>query len=291
VAVWRLGGGLELDFPPPLTAGIVNVTTDSFYSGSRSGTPERAIADGMELAEAGFGMLDVGALAARSGPPVSPQAEVEKLVPAIKGLAARSGVPVAADTFSAEVARQALAAGAVAVNDISGGVDPEMFDVIADAGCGYVLMHIEGPPRVDRASPPYDDVVEHLKRWFSARIEALIAAGVDERAIALDPGPDFDLTVDDDIEILRRLGELADLGRPIYAALSRKDFLGAILVGSWEGRVASEERGPASYAVAALAVAAGASILRVHDLDSLDAITIASAIEHGRDPGAGVASA
>ena len=278
MAVWRLGGGLELDFPPPLTAGIVNVTTDSFFSGARSGTPEQAVADGLRLAEAGFGMLDVGAVAARSGPPVTPEIEAEKLVPAIAGLVERCALPVAADTFSAEVARRALAAGAVAVNDISGGADPEMFGVVAEAGCGYVLMHIEGPPRVDRPAPRYGDVVEHLKRWFSERIEALVAAGVDERAIALDPGPDFDLTVDDDIEVVRRLGELTELGRPIYAALSRKDFLGAIVAGSWEQRAGADERGPASYAAAALAVAGGASILRVHDVETLDAITVAAAI-------------
>lgn len=233
----------------------------------------------MRLAEAGFGMLDVGAVAARSGPPVTPEVEAAKLIPVIERLAAESDLPVAADTFSAEVARQALAAGAVAVNDISGGLDPRMFEVVAEADAGYVLMHLEGPPRVDRASPDYgDDVVEYLKRWFSERIEVALAAGVAEEAIAIDPGPDFDLTVDDDIEILRRLGELADLGRPIYAALSRKDFLGAIIAGSWEERVPAEERGPASFAAAAIAVASGASVLRVHDVESLDAVTVAAAI-------------
>lgn len=282
MAAWRLGGGLTLDFPPPLTVGIVNVTTDSFFSGARSGTIEQAVADGLRLAEAGFGMLDVGAVAARSGPPVTAEAEAAKLVPTIERLAADSGVPVAADTFSAEVARQALAVGAAAVNDISGGADPRMLEVVAEAGAGYVLMHIEGPPRVDRASPDYgDDVVEYLKRWFSQRIEAAVGAGVAEEAIAIDPGPDFDLTVDDDLEILRRFGELGELGRPVYAALSRKDFLGAIVAGSWEGRVPADERGAASYAAAAIAVAGGASILRVHDVESLDAITVASAIAGG----------
>ena len=131
-----------------MAAGIVNVTADSMFEGARSGTPEQAVKDGLELVEAGFDMLDVGAVAARSGPPVAAEAEAAALVPAIEGLA-EAGVPVSADTFSVEVARAALAAGADAVNDISGGSD-EMFELVAESGCGYVLMHIEGPPRVDR---------------------------------------------------------------------------------------------------------------------------------------------
>ena len=232
---WRISDR-TLPFPPPLGAGIVNVTDDSFYSGARSGTPERAVADGLALVEAGFDLLDVGALAARSGPAVAPRDEIERLAPAVERLAAESGVPVLADTFSAEVAAAALDAGAAAINDISGGRDPEMFGLVAERRCGYVLMHIEGPPRVDRPAPRYDDVVEHLKRWFSGRIEEAVAAGVDEEQIVLDPGPDFDLTTGDSLEILRRLGELRALGRPLLMAISRKDFLGAVLAGSWEER-------------------------------------------------------
>src|SRR5215475_7182771 len=135
---WTLAG-LALDLSRPIAAGIVNVTTDSMFEGARSGTPERAVADGAALVEAGFDMLDVGAVAARSGPPVSADAEAAALVPAIEGLA-QAGVPISADTFSVEVARRALAAGAGAVNDISGGSD-EMFELVAESGCGYVLMH------------------------------------------------------------------------------------------------------------------------------------------------------
>ena len=112
-------------------------------------TPERAVADGLALVEAGFDLLDVGAVAARSGPPVDPGHEAARLVPAVRRLAAESGVPVLADTFSPEVARRALDAGAAAINDIGGGSD-EMLELVAERGCGYVLMHIEGPPRVDR---------------------------------------------------------------------------------------------------------------------------------------------
>jgi dihydropteroate synthase len=278
MSLWRLREGLELSFPPPLAAGVVNVTADSFFSGARSVTAEQAVADGLRLVEAGFDLLDVGAVAARSGPPVEAVAEAAKLAPAIEGLAA-SDVPVLADTFSPEVAGAALDAGAAGINDISGG-SPEMFELIADRGCGYVLMHIEGPPRVDRPPRRYDDVVAHLKRWFAERIDAAVAAGVDERAIVLDPGPDFDKGVGDGIELLRRLGELRDLGRPLFAAISRKDFLGAILAGSWEKRAGADARGHATTAAATLAAAAGAEILRLHDPEALDAMRVAAAVVH-----------
>jgi dihydropteroate synthase len=279
MAAWRLRDR-TLDFPPPLAAGIVNVTDDSFFEGARSRTPERAIEDGLALVEAGFDLLDVGAVPARSGPPVAVEDEAARLVPAVAGLAERADVPVLADTFCAEVARQVLDAGAAAINDISGG-SPELFAAVADAGGGYVLMHIEGPPRVDRSAPRYDDVVEHLKAWFSDRIEAALAAGIAEEAIALDPGLDFDLTTRDDLEILRRLGELRSLGRPLFVALSRKDFLGAVVAGSWEERLPAEERGAATLAATTLAVAAGAEMLRLHDTEALDAMRVAAAVTAG----------
>ena len=276
VSVWRLAHG-ELDFPPPLAAGIVNVTDDSFYAGARSGTPERAVADGLALVESGFDLLDVGAVAARSGPPVAAADEAGRLAPAIERLVAEAGVPVIADTFSPEVAARALDAGAAAINDIGGG-DPEMLALVAERGCGYVLMHIEGPPRVDRAAPHYDDVVGHLGEWFAERLDRAASLGVAPEQIALDPGLDFDLTTDDGIEIIRRLGELRDLGRPLFVALSRKDFLGAIAAGSWEERLEPGDRGPATMAATALATAAGAEVLRLHDADALDAMRTAAAI-------------
>jgi dihydropteroate synthase len=153
-----------------------------------------------------------------------------------------------------------------------------MLDLIGESGCGYVLMHIEGPPREDRPPPGYDDPVEHLKRWFATRIEEAAARGVAEEQIALDPGLDFDLSVDDDLEILRRLGELRALGRPLFVALSRKDFLGALVSGSWEERVGAEEREAATLAATALAVAEGAEVLRLHDRSALDALRTAAAI-------------
>jgi dihydropteroate synthase len=275
--VWRLAGE-EVRFPPTRAAGVVNVTDDSFFEGARSGTPEQAVADGLALVEAGFDMLDVGAVAARSGPPVSEAEESERLVPAVAGLVGGAGVPVIADTFSPRVAAAAVAAGASAVNDIGGAADEAMLGLVAETGCGYVLMHIEGPPRVDREAPEYGDPVAHLRVWFEERIERAMALGVALEQIAIDPGLDFDLSVDDDLELLRRLGELRSLGRPLYVALSRKDFLGAVLAGSWDGRLGAERREWATAAAAALAVASGAEMLRLHDSSAVDAVKVAAAI-------------
>jgi dihydropteroate synthase len=279
---WRLVDRL-LEFPPPLAAGIVNVTADSFFEGARSETPERAVRDGLALAQAGFDLLDVGAVAARSGAAVSADEEAARLIPAVEELVRRAGVAVIADTYQPGVASLALDAGAAALNDVSGAADPEMLDLVAERGCGYVLMHIDGPPHVDREPPARRNPVAQVKGWFGERIEAALGRGVGEEQIALDPGLDFDLSVDDDLEILRRLGELREFGRPLFVALSRKDFLGALLAGSWDGRAAATEREWATAAAAALAVAGGAEMLRLHDRSALDALRTAAAISGPRN--------
>jgi dihydropteroate synthase len=272
---WRLANE-SLDLIQPIGAGIVNVTADSMFEGARSGTPEQAVADGVTLVEAGFEMLDVGAVAAKSGPPVPAEVEAAALVPAIEGLAS-AGVPISADTFSVEVARAALDAGAVAVNDISGGSE-EMYELVAERGCGYVLMHIEGPPRVDRSAPEYADVVGHLVEWFGGRVERAGELGVAKEQIAIDPGLDFDLNTEHDLEILRRLPELGALGLPLYVSLSRKDFIGAVVAGSWEERLPAGEREWGTVGAVALAVRGGADILRIHDRSSLQAMKVAGLV-------------
>jgi len=284
---WKLADR-TLDLELPLAAGIVNVTPDSMFEGARSGTPEQAASDGRDLVAAGFDMLDVGAVAAKAGPPVAAEDETAALVPAIEGLVGggpdRGGVdvPVSADTYSAEVARAALAAGAVAINDIAGGSE-EMFELVAGSGCGYVLMHIEGPPRVEREGREYEDVVDHLKAWFGGRVERALALGVAEEQIAIDPGLDFDLSTEQDLEVMRRLDELSGLGLPLYVSLSRKDFIGAVLAGSWEGRRGAADRGPGTCAAAALAADSGAQIHRLHDAAALDAVRVAARIRGSRD--------
>ncbi len=278
---WRLADRV-LRRGDPLAVGIVNVTGDSMYEGARSGTPEQAIEDGHRLLAEGFEMLDVGAVAARSGPSVAVEDEARPLIPAIEGLAG-AGVPVSADTFVPEVARRALEAGAVAINDIGGGSE-EMLEIVAESGCGLVLMHTEGPPREDRPVPAYDDVLEHLLGWFADRLEAARQRGVGAEQVVLDPGLDFDLGVEEDLLILGKLDELSALGRPLYVSLSRKDFLGAVLGGSWDRRAEASEREWATAAAAALAVTSGAAILRLHDASALQAVRVASGVaQAGRD--------
>ena len=288
--VWRLADR-TLDLSRPIGAGIVNVTVDSMFEGARSGTPEQAVRDGLALAEAGFEMLDVGAVAAKAGPPIAPEDEAAALVPTVEGLVTElrgsfvgSGptkeprnVPVSADTFSVEVARRALEAGACVVNDIAGGSE-EMFELVAETGAGYVLMHIEGRPRVDRPWREYGDVVDHLRAWFEGRVELARDLGVAEEQIAIDPGLDFDLSPEQDLEILRRLGELRALGLPLYVSLSRKDFIGAVLAGSWDERLPPSEREWGTVAAVTLAVREGADVLRIHDRSSLQAMRVAAEI-------------
>ncbi len=274
---WRLGD-LTLDLARPVAAGIVNVTVDSMFEGARSGTPEGAIADGIGLVEAGFDLLDVGAVAARSGPPVGVEDECAALIPAIEVMAGT--VPISADTFQVDTARRALAAGAVCVNDISGGCD-EMFELLAETGAGYVLMHIEGPPRVDRPWRDYGDVVAYLAEWFERRVERMRELGVRADQIAIDPGLDFDLSPEQDLEILRRLAELKALGLPLYVSLSRKDFIGATLAGSWEERLPAGEREWGTVAAVTMAVREGADVLRIHDRSSLQAMRLAGEVVRG----------
>ncbi|HVY96050.1 MAG TPA: dihydropteroate synthase [Solirubrobacterales bacterium] len=274
---WRLADR-TLDLAQPLAAGIVNVTVDSMFEGARSGTPEQAVRDGRALLAAGFDMLDVGAVAAKAGPPVPPEEEAAALVPAVAGLTA-TAAPVSADTFSVPVARRALGAGAAVLNDISGGGE-EMFELVGASGCGYVLMHIEGPPRVDRPWREYDDVIDHLKAWFEGRVELARELGVADEQIAIDPGLDFDLSPEQDLEIMRRLGELRTLGLPLYVSLSRKDFIGAVLAGSWEERWPAAEREWGTVAAVTLAVREGADVLRIHDRTSLQAVRVAGRIRN-----------
>lgn len=275
-SAWRIGDR-TLSLERPHAAGIVNVTSDSFFSGARSDTPEQAIADGRALAAEGFDILDIGAVAARSGPPVPVEEELAGLMPVVEGLRAATDLALSVDTFSPEVARRALEAGAAIVNDTSGG-SPEMFELAAGTGCGLVVMHIEGPPRTDREPRHYEDVIAHLLDYFAERIEQAVAAGVSAEQLALDPGFDFDLAVEDNLALLARLDELHALRRPLFVALSRKDFLGAVLAGSWEHRLPPEELEWATAAAVTIAVSKGAQVLRIHDVSSLDAMRVAHRI-------------
>jgi len=254
--------------------GVVNVTPDSFSDGGFFLDPEAAIAHGRELAEAGAEILDVGGESTRPGAdPVLAEEELRRVVPVIRGL---SGLDceVSVDTSKATVAEAALDAGATIVNDITAlRGDPAMAPLCAERGATVVLMHMLGEPRTMQEDPRYDDVVAEVKSFLSERLQAAAAAGVAEERVWLDPGIGFGKTAAHNMELLRRLGELRELGRPLVVGTSRKSFIGRV-----DGSAAGERLG-GTIASSVLAAAEGAEVLRVHDVAEMrQALAVAAAI-------------
>jgi dihydropteroate synthase len=262
--------------------GIVNVTPDSFSDGGLFLDTEAAIGHGRQLAADGADILDVGGESTRPGAEaVSAEVELERVGPVVEALAgaAGPGPPVSIDTSKAAVAEAALDSGAAIVNDVTAlRADPELGGLCADRGCEVVLMHMLGTPRTMQDAPLYDDVVDDVKSFLTARIAAALEAGIDENRIWLDPGIGFGKTVDHNLELLRRLGELGELGRPLVVGTSRKRFLGAVT-----GREVGDRLG-GTIASNVLAAAAGVDVLRVHDVAPVrDALRLLAAVEGGRD--------
>ncbi|MET0750299.1 MAG: dihydropteroate synthase [Solirubrobacterales bacterium] len=264
---------------PPRVMGIVNVTPDSFSDGGLYLDPGAAVGHGRRLAAEGADLLDVGGESTRPGAAaVDAASELERIAPVVAALAGDAGGPgVSIDTSKAAVAAAALDAGAVWVNDVTAlRGDPELAALCAERGCEVVLMHMLGSPRTMQDDPRYDDVVDDVRAFLAERIEAAVAAGVDERRILVDPGIGFGKTVDHNLELLRRLGELRELGRPIVVGASRKRFLGAIT-----GREV-DRRGGGTAAANVLALAAGADVFRVHDVAETRAALDAAEVILGR---------
>jgi dihydropteroate synthase len=260
--------------------GVVNVTPDSFSDGGLFLEPEAAIAHGEQLARDGADILDVGGESTRPGADaVSAEEEVKRTQPVVSDLAAM-GHEISIDTSKAAVAEAALDAGAAIVNDVSAlRGDPELGPLCAERGAGVVLMHMQGDPRTMQLDPRYEDVVDDVKRFLAGRIEAAVELGIAEERIWVDPGIGFGKTLDHNLELLRRLAELRDLGRPIVVGTSRKSFIGRI-----DGSEAGDRIG-GTIASSVLAAAEGADVLRVHDVAELaQAAKVAAAI---LGPGAG----
>ena len=282
-AVAAAGRTLALGARPWLM-GIVNASPDSFSDAGAYPDLEARVELGRELLAAGADILDVGG---ESGitlrPAVAVEDEIERVVPLIARLAGELGAVVSVDTYKPAVAAAAIAAGAVIVNDVSGLRDAELADVCADTGAALVLMHTRAAPKQRLQDPAlYDDVTADVVGFLSERIALACARGVREEQLILDPGPDFAKTPAQTIEMLRRLGELHGLGRPLLLAVSRKDFVGALT-----GR-GPRERGAGTLAAIAHGVDAGAQILRVHDVAAAaDFLTVRAALrgERAVDPG------
>jgi dihydropteroate synthase len=257
--------------------GIVNVTPDSFSDGGLFLDPERAIAHGEELAAEGADILDVGGESTRPGAEaVDADQELARVEPVVAALAGPGGpgAEISIDTSKAAVAATALDRGAAIVNDVTAlRGDPDLGPLCAERGCTLVLMHMQGTPRTMQLNPTYDDVVEDVRTFLAERIQAAVDAGVDERRIWVDPGIGFGKTLTHNLELLRRLGELRALGRPIVIGSSRKSFIGALT-----GRDAGERLG-GTVASNVLALSAGADVFRVHDVAEVArALRVAAAI-------------
>src|SRR5262245_14151347 len=214
----------------PLVLGIVNVTPDSFSDGGRFASIEAAVAHGLGLVADGADLLDVGGESTRPGSqPVPLDEELARVVPVVRELVARAGVPISVDTSKAEVARQCLAAGASVINDVTGlRGDPEMLAVVAQAGAGAIVMHMQGTPATMQVAPAYADVVAEVGAFFEERLHALAAAGIGPERVALDPGIGFGKTDAHNLALLAGLGRYQRLGRPVCLGVSRKGLLGRL---------------------------------------------------------------
>lgn len=245
-----------------LVMGIVNRTRDSFFDQGRTWDLQDAIAAGLAAARDGADLIDVGGVKFAPGAPLPVAEEIERVVPLVAAL--RRELPVhvllSVDTFHAAVAQAAVDVGADLINDTTGLSDPEMPRTIAGTGASLVITHSAARPREPYPRPHYDDVIQEVRDFLSARLERALVAGVARERIVLDPGPDLNKSTQQTLEVLRGWEEFSSLGPPLLAALSRKDFVGESL------GLPKEERLEGSLAAAAWTMHRGARILRVHDV-------------------------
>ena len=267
--------GQRLRLERPLLMGIVNVTPDSFFDGGRFCDPQRAVAHALRLVEEGADLLDIGAESTRPGAlPVDEQEERRRLVPVVAAVAKAVSVPISVDTSKAGVAKAAIDAGAIMVNDVTAlRGDSAMVGVVAQAGVALVLMHMQGTPDIMQHAPRYDDVVGEVAQFLAERVRYAIDQGVARDRIVVDPGIGFGKTLGHNLDLLANLRVFAELGYPLLVGPSRKGFIGQLTDQSVEAR------GWGTAGVVALAVEQGANILRVHDVGPMkDVAKVAVAI-------------
>lgn len=245
-----------------LVMGIVNVTPDSFSGDGLGNHPQRAIEQALRMARDGADILDIGGESTRPGSaPVPIEEELSRVIPPIERLAGQINIPISIDTYKAELARQALAAGASIVNDITGlRGDPKMAETARQAGAALIVMHMQGTPRTMQENPHYDDVIGEIRAFLQQQAECALAAGIGRDQIVVDPGIGFGKTLEHNLQILRRLADFRGLGYPVLVGPSRKRFIGTIL------DLPPDQRVEGTAAAVAVAIANGADIVRVHDV-------------------------
>ena len=262
-----------------LVMGIVNVTPDSFSDGGMFENADAAVKHGLRLLEEGADLLDVGGESTRPGSdPVREEEERGRVVPVIEGLRREAPEAVlSVDTRTATVAEAAVAAGADVVNDVGAGTDPAMFDVVASARAGLVLMHMKGEPKTMQEAPIYHDVVAEVRAFLAERIQAAIAAGIGRDRLCVDPGIGFGKDLGHNLELLRSIGSFRELGVPVLVGASRKRFVGEL-----SGVDDPADRVEGSIAAAVWCAAQGVHVLRVHDVaPTVRALRVADAIARG----------
>ncbi len=253
----------ELQFDGnPLIMGVLNITPDSFSDGGKYYETEIAIKHGLEMIEDGADIIDVGGESTRPFSDTTPlDEELKRVVPVIEGIRARSDIPISIDTYKAEVVRKAYEAGADIANDISGFVfDPDMAHTVAELDMHAVIMHIKGTPKDMQQDPSYENVVAEIKTFFAERIAYAKERGVKEERIILDPGIGFGKRPEDNLRIIKMVGEFKKLGRPVLMGTSMKAFIGRITESSLPDRI------DGTLASVAISVWNGADIVRVHDV-------------------------
>ena len=254
--------------------GILNVTPDSFSDGGEHPTAESAVEHGRRLVAEGADWIDVGGESTRPGADaVSAAEERRRILPVIEGLAGEIPTGISVDTSKAEVAAEAIRAGATVVNDVSAGGDSGMLPLVARTGAGIVLMHRRGSPKTMQRAPRYDDVVTDVLNWLNDRADRAVREGVPEDRVLIDPGIGFGKVLEHNLALLNQLDRFTATGRPVVVGASRKSFLGQIL------DLPLGERLEGSLAVAVLAAAAGVRMIRVHDVAAtVRAVRVAEAI-------------
>ncbi|WP_456317047.1 dihydropteroate synthase [Streptomyces griseus] len=261
--------------------GVVNVTPDSFSDGGRWFDTTAAVKHGLHLVSEGADLVDVGGESTRPGASrVDEAEELRRVIPVVRGLASE-GVTVSVDTMRARVAEQAVAAGAVLVNDVSGGLaDPDMIPAVAASEVPFVVMHWRGFSESMNSRAVYEDVVAEVLDELRQRMDAVIAGGVAPERVVIDPGLGFAKDAAHDLSLVAHLAELHALGRPLLVAASRKRFLGHVLAGTGSAPPPARERDAATAAVSALSAQAGAWAVRVHEVRATaDAVRVARAVE------------
>ncbi|MGW0650441.1 dihydropteroate synthase [Streptomyces umbrinus] len=264
--------------------GVVNVTPDSFSDGGHWFDTTAAVKHGLDLVAEGADLVDVGGESTRPGAArVDEAEELKRVIPVVRGLASE-GVTVSVDTMRASVAERSLAAGAVLVNDVSGGLaDPAMIPAVAAADAPFVVMHWRGFLQGSTVRGSYVDVVSEVVAELHARVEAVLAGGVAADRIVVDPGLGFSKEAEHDLILLAHLDRLRELGHPVLVAASRKRFLGRVLAGPEGAPPPARERDAATAAVSALAAHQGAWAVRVHEVRATaDAVRVARAVEGAR---------